>query len=238
MGSGVLQKTTVIYHSLLLHQEMQLESLLLEEKAIHTFYAAMLLGPLGQSSSQIVKKTVKMCALLRWVHISTCFQEKRILSFQSQRPKGPSRLSLATEAKANVCHGMGVQQSKPHGWLAYVRRYYWHGGIYWDCTEMYTAIKMMSFMLSPWLLYQDNARSHSACATTAWFCRQSECVRLASRSVSYWKCMTSHEKENQTMMITDCWASEVLYQARLGKHFTCNTLKISILYSQTMKHCK
>ncbi len=112
----------------------------------------MLPGSLGQSSSQIVKKTVEMCAVLRWVHISTCFQEKWISSSQSQRPKGPSRLSLATEAKANVCHGMGVQQSKQHGWLAYVRRYYWHGGIYWDCTEIYTAIKMMSFMGSPWLL--------------------------------------------------------------------------------------
>ncbi len=52
-----------------------------------------------------------------------------------------------------------------------VWRYYWHGGIYWDCTETYTAIKMMSFMGSPWLLYQDNASSHSACATTAWFRR-------------------------------------------------------------------
>ncbi len=30
---------------------------------------------------------------------------------------------------------------------------------------------MMSFMGSPWLLDQDNASSHSACATTAWFCR-------------------------------------------------------------------
>ncbi len=30
-----------------------------------------------------------------------------------------------------------------------------------DCTETYTAIKMMSFMGSPWLLDQDNASSHS-----------------------------------------------------------------------------
>ncbi len=177
----------------------------------------MLPGSLGQSSSQIVKKTVEICAVLRWVHISTCFREKWISSSQFQRPKGPFRLSLATEAKANVCHCMGVQQSKRHGWLAYVRRYYWHGGIYRDCTEIYTAIKMMSFMGSPWLLYQDNARSHSACATTAWFRRQSERARLASRSVSYWKCMAHHEKENQTTTITDCWASEVLYQARLDK---------------------
>ncbi len=92
-------------------------------------------------------------------------------SSQSQRPKGPSRLSSATEAKANVCHGMGVQQSTQHGWLKYMQRYYWHGGMYWVCTEIYTAIKMMSFKGSPWLLDQDNASSHSACATTAWLHR-------------------------------------------------------------------
>ncbi len=55
-------------------------------------------------------------------------------------------------------------------------------GLYRD---IYTAIKMKSFMGSPWLFYQDKARSHSACDTTPWFRRQSECARLASRSVSY-----------------------------------------------------
>ncbi len=30
---------------------------------------------------------------------------------KSRRPKGPSRLSLATEAKANVCHGMGCSRA-------------------------------------------------------------------------------------------------------------------------------
>ncbi len=131
----------------------------------------MLRGSLGQSSSQIVKKTVEMCSVLRWVHMSTCFWEKWMVSSQSHRPKGPSTLSSATEAKSNVCHGMGVQQSKQHRWLGYVWRYYWDGGIYWDCKETYTAIKMMSFMGSPWLLYQDNASSPSACATTALFRR-------------------------------------------------------------------
>ncbi len=141
---------------------------------------------------------------------TTCFREKWIQSSsQSLRPKGPSRLSLATEAKANVCHGMGVQQSKRHGWLGCVWRYHWHEGIYWDCTETYTAIKMMSFMGRPWLLYQDNVRSHSAYSTTAWFRRPSECAGLTSRSDFYWTCMDHHEKENQTTTITDCWASEV-----------------------------
>ncbi len=63
------------------------------------------------------------------------------------------------------------------------------------------------------------------------FVDRSKCARLASRSVSYWKCMAHHEKENQTTTITDCWASEVLYQARLDKIFGCRTLTISILNS-------
>ncbi len=165
------------------------------------------------------------------------FPGKTDFEFSVPKTKGTIQTFISDRSKSKRLSWYGVQQSKPHGWLAYVQRYI-DMEAYTGIVQRYTAIKMMSFMLSPWLLYQDNARSHSACATTAWFCRQSECVRLASRSVSYWKCMTSHEKENQTMMITDCWASEVLYQARLGKHFTCNTLKISILYSQTMKHCK
>ncbi len=37
--------------------------------------------------------------------------------------------------------------------------------------QTYTAITMTSFMESPWLLDQDNARSRSACAITAWFHR-------------------------------------------------------------------
>ncbi len=115
---------------------MLLESLLIKEKAIYQLYAVMLPGSLGQSSSQRVKKTVKTCAAHRWVQISTCFREQWISSSQSQRSKGPSRLSLATEAKANICHGMREQQSKRHGWLAYVRKYYWHGGMYWNCTEI------------------------------------------------------------------------------------------------------
>jgi len=59
-------------------------NLLLEEKAIQQFYAAMLPGSLDQSSSQKVKNTVEMCAVLRWVHISTCFWEKWVSSSQSK----------------------------------------------------------------------------------------------------------------------------------------------------------
>ncbi len=94
------RKTAVIYHSLQLHYEIQLESLLCKEKAICQFYAVMPQGSLGQSSSQIIKKTVEMCAGVRWVHISACSWEKQTSNSQSQRLKGPTRLSPATDAKA------------------------------------------------------------------------------------------------------------------------------------------
>ncbi len=124
-----------------------------------------------------------MCAVLRWVHISTCFWEEWISCSQSQRPKGPSRLSLAT--KANVS-GMEVQQSKQHGWLEYVRRYHWHGGIYWDCTETYCHQDDVFHGKSMVIISRQCQVSFCMCdCTTAWFCRQSECARLASRSVSY-----------------------------------------------------
>ncbi len=44
-------------------------------------------GSLGQSSSQIVKKTVKMCAVLRWVRISICFWEKMDCEFSVPKTK-------------------------------------------------------------------------------------------------------------------------------------------------------
>ncbi len=55
--SGIRQKTTVIYHSLPLHYEMQSESLLRKEKAKCQLYTVMPWCSLGQSSSQIIKKT-------------------------------------------------------------------------------------------------------------------------------------------------------------------------------------
>ncbi len=59
---------------------------------------------------------------------------------------------------------------------------------YIGIAQTYTAIKMTSFMGSPWLLDLDNIRYHSACATTVVSYTQSESTRLAClqfRSVSY-----------------------------------------------------
>ncbi len=79
----------------------------------------------------------------------------------------------------------------------------WHGGIYWDWTEMYTAIKMMS------LLDQDNASSHSTCATTAWFRRdrvnvldwQQICLQLKMYEQS-WK----WESDNDDHRLLSIWS--------------------------------
>jgi len=65
-------------------------------------------------------------AVVRNVHVSACFGEKQTLSSQSQRRKGPSRLSSETDAKANFCNG--THQCKPQGWLTYSWRYLWRGG--------------------------------------------------------------------------------------------------------------
>ncbi len=81
------------------------------------------------------------------------FLEKYTLSSHSQRPEEHSRLSLATDAIQNACHGMEVQMAWVTGICAKVPLTWRH------ILELYRDI----FMGSPWLLDQDNARSHSAC---------------------------------------------------------------------------
>ncbi len=76
--------------------------------------------------------------------------------------------------------------------VLHVWRYHLHGGIYWGCTVKYTAVKMMCFMRSLWLLDQDCMCYNSVVSST-----QSECARLAyqqSWSDSYLKCMTSQQQ--------------------------------------------
>ncbi len=63
------------------------------------------------------------------------------------------------------------------------------------------------------------------------------CDWLAIRSVSYWKCMAHHEKENQIVTTTNWWAALRLVSSKMGKKFACETLTISILNSQIIKHC-
>ena len=82
---------------------------------------------------------------------------------------GSSRLLLVIDAKANISHWMGIGDlSEQETWVTGMCE----GttdmeALYWHCTETHTAIKITSFMRSPWLLDQDTASSHSACATAA-----------------------------------------------------------------------
>ncbi len=118
----------------------------------------MLPGSLGQSSSQIVKKTVKMCAVLRWVHISTCFRKKWISSSQSRRPKRPSKLSSATEAKANVCHVWGCSRANNMG--------DWNMCEGTIDMEAYTGIVQRHILLSRWsfITFIYRFSKHSVCS--------------------------------------------------------------------------
>ena len=52
----------------------------------------MLPSSLGPKSSEMYRKTVEMCSLVRRVHISVCFLEKCTSDSTSQRWKRPSRL--------------------------------------------------------------------------------------------------------------------------------------------------
>ncbi len=79
-------------------------------------------------------------------------------SSQSQRPKGPSRLSPPTDGDKNL--SLYGDLSEQMAWVSGMCE----GAIamevlYWHCTETYTAIKKTSFMRSPWLLDQDNANT-------------------------------------------------------------------------------
>ncbi len=100
MGSGVLQKTTVIYHSLLLHQEMQPEPVTRGESytTILCSDAAGISGPELISESQ--KHSGNVCCAQMSPHFNL-FLGKMDFEFSV-----PSRLSSATEAKANVCRGL------------------------------------------------------------------------------------------------------------------------------------
>ncbi len=114
MGSGVLQKTTVIYHSLLLHQEMQLESLLLEEKVIHQFYAAMLQSSLGQSSSQIVKKSENVCCAQMSPQFNL-FLGKMNMEFSVPKTKGTILTFISNRSKSKHLSWYGGAAEKHHG---------------------------------------------------------------------------------------------------------------------------
>ncbi len=112
-----------------------------------------------------VVKTAPDSQLLKLLSVSF-----RVLSPKDQRGH-PDFHQRQKQKQTSVMVWGCSRANSMRNWLAYVWRCYCHGGIYWNCTEKYAAIKMTSFMWSPWLSDQNNTSSYSACATTAWFRR-------------------------------------------------------------------
>ena len=119
---------------------MQLEIVLCKEEGIYEFCAEMPPSSLGLKSSDMDWKTVETCSLVRRVHISACFWEKQTLDSMCQRRKRPSRLLPRKSAKTSLCDGIGVHQCLRHGWSAYMWRYHWCRGLWWNFGETYAAV--------------------------------------------------------------------------------------------------
>ncbi len=135
----------------------------------------------------------RWCKCVRYSDESTfkLVSWKMDFEFSVPKTKGTIQTFITNRSKCKQLSWYGGAAEQTHWWLEYVRRYHWNGGMYWDCTD---TILPSRWCLS-WEVHHDNASSHSAFATTAWFCRHTECARLAclqSRSVSNWKCMISH----------------------------------------------
>ena len=167
----------------------------------------MLPSSLGPESSEMDRKTVETCSLVRRVHIWACIWEKWMSDSTCQRWKGPSRLLPTKSAKTSLFNGMGVQQCPWHGWSAYMWRYHWCKGLCWNFGETYAVIKAMTFPRNSMCISAGQCQV-SFCMRNnivAWLHRHSAWLTcLQSRYVSYWKCMVHHEEENQTTVTKDC----------------------------------
>lgn len=60
---------------------------------------------------------------------------------------------------------------------------------------------------------------------------------LQYRSVFHWKCVAHYKAQHTRMETPDCWATKVVYQARMGNNFTFRTSTISVLSTQTLTEC-
>ena len=97
---------------------------------------------LGPKSSEMDRKTVETSSLVRRVHISACFCEKRMSDSTCQRWDHPD--GYQRSAKTSHCDGTGVHQSPQHGWSVNVR-YHWCGCLRWNFGETYAAVKTTTF---------------------------------------------------------------------------------------------
>jgi len=98
--------------------------------------------------------------------------------------------------------------------------YHWHGGIYLYCTD-YRDINCNKDNIFPGK--QDKVPCCICYCTTEWFLdtlhhrRDVPACLLQSRYVSYGKCMTHHEKENQSTMTSHRLLSGCLVSDKIGQ---------------------
>ena len=156
MGFGVLWKIIVTHHSPPLHQEMQLEIVLCKEKGIYSFLRRNAQpSSLGPKSSEMDRKTVETCSLVRRVHIfgKTCQKMERRTSdcYVQQKVQKPASvmvwgcISDSGMGDQHICEGTIDA-------MAYV-------GI---LERHMLQSRRRLFPGTPCLFQQDNARPHSA----------------------------------------------------------------------------
>ncbi len=123
-------------------------------------------GPELISDNQKNKQTVEMCAVLKWVHISNCFLGKMDVEFSVPKTKGTIPIFISDRCKSTRLswYGGAAEQTAWVTGICVKVPLTWRHILVLYRDILYSAIKMTSFMGSSWLLDQDNASSHSACA--------------------------------------------------------------------------
>ena len=149
----------------------------------------------------------------------------------------PDHYNETKSAKNSLCDGMGVHQCPRHGWSAYMWRYHWCRGLFWNFGETYAAVKRQLFPGTPCPFQQDNARPHSASVTTAWHRHRVRVLDWPACSPDLSPIDSCIHDESQTKATMDSWAAQVLYTPRIGKNSTCKTATIDIFSSQTITKC-
>ena len=183
----------------------------------------------AQSHLEMDQKTVETYPLVRRVHISACFWEKRTSDSTWQRWKRTSRLLPMMIIWGCIsAHSLGDL-------------HIYEGTI---DAEAYVGI-LEKHMLPSWQqlfpgtpcpFQQDNARPHSAQLQQRGFVGK-ECVCLTGLPAVHICLLLKMYGENWTTATTDCWAARVLYTPRMGKNSTCKTANIDIFSFQMITKC-
>ena len=221
MGSGVLWKIIVTQHSPPLHQEMQLEIVLCKEEGIYKFCTETLLSSLGPKSSEMDRKTVETCSLVRltWFHTFQLVFGKNGERFCAKNDH-PDQRKPVTNAKTSLCDGMGVHQCPGHGWSAYMWRYHWCRGLRWNFGETYAAIKTTNFSQELHVYFSRTMpglilHSYNSVAFIGIECvclTGLPAVQICLLLKMSWHIMKRRIRQRLTM---DCWAAQVLCTPRM-----------------------